>query len=195
MASGARVESLDALRSVKTAVAKFAEETSQALGETDAELQRTLLWLETEQLAYWRLQQRNRATLLNQAREALRNKTMYKDLSGRTPLALEEKKALEIAIRRLAEAEEKIAAVKKWTPRLKNEIMIYRGGVQRLATAVQSDLPRAIGQLDGMIGSLEAYLALKDPAAEAVSGGLPAEERASPPETASGPDGEPNPPV
>ena len=40
--------------------------------------------------------------------------------------------ALAIALRRLDEAEQKIVAVKKWTPRLKNEIMTYRGGVQRL---------------------------------------------------------------
>ena len=135
------------------------------------------MWLETEQLSYWRGQQRNQAAAVVQARQALWNKTMVKDLSGRTPAAVEEKEALKAATRRLEEAERKVGAVKKWMPVLKHEIMACQGGVQRLATAVQSDLPLAIGQLEGMIASLEAYVELKAPGAkEAAVSELPAEE-------------------
>ena len=57
------------------------------------------------------------------------------------------------------------------------------------------DLPLAISQLEGMIGSLEAYLVFKDPTAlEVASGELPAEESPAPPETTPGPQGGQQPP-
>ena len=70
MAIGVRVESLDALRSFKIALVKFAEAANVALGDADSELQRTLTWLETEQLSYWQGQHRKRAEMVTRAKEA-----------------------------------------------------------------------------------------------------------------------------
>jgi len=63
------------------------------------ELQRTLTWLETEHLVYWRGQQRLRGHDRDQARADLRAKTMFKDASGKTREAIDEKKTLAIALR------------------------------------------------------------------------------------------------
>jgi len=158
------------LRSVKIAPGQVRRGRVEGLDEADAELQRTLTWLETEQLAYWQAQQRNRTTLVGQAREALRNRTLYKDMSGRTPAAVEEKKALEIALRRLEEVEQKIGAVKKWTPRLKIEINdLPRRGAAAGDGRCKSDVPLADRQLEGIsLAGVPTWP--KDPAAREVVG-------------------------
>ncbi len=99
MGISARVESLDALRWLKVAMAKFAADALAALGDADAELQRTVTWLETEQLAHWQALQRTRMEAVSQARDALRAKTMFKGIGGRTPSTVDEKKAVALALR------------------------------------------------------------------------------------------------
>ena len=60
MSEGARVESIDALRNFKRALQKFAEAASVALGDAESEIQRTQIWLETEQRSHWNNQARIR---------------------------------------------------------------------------------------------------------------------------------------
>jgi hypothetical protein len=69
-------------------------------------------------------------------------------------------KILQAAQRSLAEAEQKVAAVKKYIPKMQKETQIYRGGVQRFASTVQVDLPVAVDKLDQMLAILEQYVSL-----------------------------------
>lgn len=170
MAIGARIENLEALRSVRIALVKFAEEVMTSLADADAELHRTMNWLETEQIAYWRGQEMHRGQAVAQAREAVLAKTAFKTFDGRTAAAIDEKKALAVAMRQLQEAEAKIAAVKKWAPRLKKEILSYRGAVARLAGDMESDVPLAMAKLDNMVQTLEAYFALDAPSVDRATG-------------------------
>jgi len=175
MASGARVESIEALRAFRTAWIKFGEAVTLALQDAESEMQRTLVWLETEAPTYWAGQIRKRQEAVSRAKEALRQKQMYKDFSGRTPSAVDEQKALALAMKRLEEAEEKLAAVKKYARRLAREIDLYKGSVQRLATSAMSDIPLAASRIDRMVATLEQYVALapagEAPAAEAAGAG------------------------
>src|SRR5438105_1149889 len=160
MSTQARVGSVEQLRIFRGALVKFAEMAMVSLGDAEGEMARVLVWLETEANTYWSGQIRKRHEAVEKAKDAVRQKKLFKSPTGSTQSAVEEEKALRMAQKRLEEAEEKLKNVKRYTPRLQKEISIYKGGVQRLATTVSSDVPMAIGRLDRMVAAVEAYAAL-----------------------------------
>jgi hypothetical protein len=160
MSGYARVESVDALRLFRQALIRFAESANVALSDAEGEMTRVLVWLETEQDTYWQSQIRKRHEDVERARDAVRQKKLYKSPTGSTQSAVEEEKVLKIAQRRLEEAEQKLRAVRRYGPRLQKEIQNYKGGVQRLVGDVMTDIPLAVARLDKMIATLEMYAAL-----------------------------------
>src|SRR4051812_40125993 len=168
MAQAAKVESIDALRTFRAQLLKFAERCSVALSDAEGELHRTQIWLESEQTSYWTHQAKKRMDIVMRCKEALRMKKLYKDVAGGRSSAVDEQKALDVALKRFEEAERKLAAVKKYRRVLDKETLIYKGSVQRFATAAQVDMPMAAEKLGRMIAALEAYVAY-GPAANAPS--------------------------
>ena len=73
--SFAHVDSVDALKEFRSALWKFADSANQSLSEADADLQRTLSWLEHDARAFWQGQIRRRTKELARAKEALSAKT------------------------------------------------------------------------------------------------------------------------
>ena len=160
MSGYARIDSVDALRMFRTVLVKFAETVQVSLADAEGEMQRVLMWLETEANTYWSGQIRKRHEAVEKAKDGVRQKKLFKSPTGSTQSAVEEEKVLRMAQKRLEEAEEKLKNVKRYTPRLQKEISIYKGGVQRLSTTVSADIPLAISRLDRMVAALEAYAAL-----------------------------------
>jgi hypothetical protein len=161
MSEGARIDSIDTLKHFRIALIKFAESASTALMDAESDMQQTLNWLESEQLSHWQTQIRKRHDIVERCKEAVRMKKLFKDSSGRTPSAVEEEKALRVAIARFEEAEQKLASTKKYTRVLHREIQTYKGSVQRLATSLSAEIPVAAAMLDKMLASLEQYVSLK----------------------------------
>lgn len=160
MSEVARVHNLEALKKLKHALHKFQETVNVALTDAESEMQRTSIWLETEQRTYWTSQLRKRHEAVEKAKQAVREKQLYNDASGNRSSAVDEMKVLQAAQRSLVEAEQKVAAIKKFIPRMQKQTQVYRGGVQRFASSVQSDLPVAVDKLDRMLAKLEAYVSL-----------------------------------
>lgn len=160
MSQSARVDSIDALKHFRVALWKFAEAANVALGDAEADLHRTMSWLENEQLSHWQTQVRKLMELVGRAKEAVRMKKLFKGPAGSKQSVVDEEKALAAAMRNLADAEQKLANTKQWSRRLQKEILMYRGQVQRFSTSVQSDIPVAVNKLDGMVAALEAYIGL-----------------------------------
>lgn len=187
MSDSARVDSIDAIKAFKAALVKFAEVANVAMTSAEGDLRRTQAWLENEQLGYWQTQIRHRSAALSRAKDAVRQKTLFKDSAGRTPTPVEEWKAQKIAQRRLDEAEEKLKATRRSIRLLEKEAQNYKGSVQRFATMVQADIPRAIERLDRAYGYLETYVSVSAPSAsqaptaESAAGATsaPAEESSS----------------
>ena len=163
MSNRARVESLDAIRALRVALWKFQEAANLALGDAESEMHRMQGWLERDQLAFWTGQIRKRQEIVGRCKEAVRMKKLFKSPTGATQSAVDEEKALAIALRRLEEAEQKLLNVRKHTPRLQKEITLYKGQVQRFATTVGSDLQAAVAKLDNLLGTLDAYVGLAAP--------------------------------
>ena len=177
MRQAARVSSIDALKHFKHALVEFGTMANMALGEAQADVQRTTWWIQNDQLAYWKNQKRKRTTRLAQAKsELFRAQAASPDLRGSDLL---ERKAVDKAQRALDEAETKIANVKRWSRLLEREVLLYKGQCQQLARAVEGDLPRAVASLEKMVAALERYVKLAAPAhqpqIEPASGGEPRE--------------------
>jgi len=160
MAEVARVHNLEALKKFKHALWKFQETANVALTDAESDVQRTNIWLETEQRTYWNGQLRKRHEAVEKAKEKVREKQLYKDATGMRHSAVDEMKVLKVAQAALVEAEQKVAAIKKFIPKMQKETQIYRGGVQRFASTIQTDLPVAVDKLDQMLATLEAYVSL-----------------------------------
>jgi len=157
MAESARVESIEALKLFKRALWKFQESASVALNEAEAEISRVQMWLENEQRTFWASEVRKRQEAVMRAKEALRQKQIFKSPTGGRQSDIDEQKALQLALRRLAEAEQKVLAVKKYTQHLRREAMMYKGQVQRIASIVSADIPQAAHDLEAIIQRIEAY--------------------------------------
>jgi len=68
---------------------------------------------------------------------------------------VDEMKALKAAQGQLREAEHKLSRVQTWSQQIEREMSDYRGAVQRLASALEVDIPNARARLDTMVDSLE----------------------------------------
>jgi hypothetical protein len=176
--SGARVQSIDALKHFRIALWKFKEAANVAIGDAEGEVQRTVSWLQGEQQQFWQGQIRKRHEIVNRCKDAVRQKQLFKDSTGRVQSAVDELKALGIAQKRLAEAEQKLLNTKRHSAKLQKEMHMYKGAMQGFATTVASDLPNAVATLDRMVHSLEEYVSLT------ASGGLA--ESTPPPGSAAG---------
>ncbi|MGD0541046.1 MAG: hypothetical protein ABSB33_05980 [Tepidisphaeraceae bacterium] len=177
MSTAARVDSTDAIKDFRVYLTKFQESASLALGDADSDVNRAVRWLEGEGLNLWLSAIRKRQEEVAKAEEAFRFKRLYKDASGSMPSAIEEQKAVQNAKKRLAEAQEKLASVKKWTRQLQKEIVMYRGGVSRFAGTVSSGVPAAIAHLGTKLDELDKYMEIsagpagEGPEAAAAAGG------------------------
>ncbi len=168
MAVGAKVGSFDALRAFRTALYKFAETADVALADAEGEMSRIMGWLERDQQSYWTFQMRKRQEEVTRAKEAVRMKKLFKGADGRPGSAVDEEKALVVALRRLAQGEEKCKLVMSHSRKLPKDILLYKGQAQRLATALQSEVPTAGAQLSRIIAMLEAYAAVSAPSVAGV---------------------------
>jgi hypothetical protein len=155
----ARVDDLDSIQTFKIALVKFHETCTVALADAESEVIRTLHWLEGEQPAYWQSVIKKRTFTVERCTQALSAKKMYPDATGRPQSTFDEEKALRIAKMQLEEAVQKLAATKRCATLMKKEIETYKGGVQRFASSVQSDVPAAIAHLGNLLATLKEYVA------------------------------------
>lgn len=157
------VDDLEVFRRFRLALLKFAQTAGTALVTADSQIARTLTWLENEQTSYWQGQLRKRTEAVARAREAVRQKKLFKDSTGRTPNAAQEEKNLNQCLAAVAAAEQKILAVRKAIPKLEKEADIYRGSASRLSGTLTVELPQAIALLDRLAGTMEEYVSLQAP--------------------------------
>jgi hypothetical protein len=163
MSDRARVESVEALKTFRAALCKFAEAVKVGLGEAEADIQRMSFWLKQDQYNHWKRQLQKRSELYAQAKSALNRKKMMKTPLGGRYSYVDEEKALAAAQRRLEEAKEKLANVRRWRRLLDEESFTYKGVAQGMSAAVELDVPNALAQLDNMIDALEAYASAAAP--------------------------------
>jgi len=164
MAKFAKVESLDALKELRTCLCNLASKITVSIDEADYDVQNTLNWLKHDQYPYWKSQLTKRKEELFKAKLELKRK-QYIDNSpaGGAYSHIDQKKAMAFAQRRLEQAEDKLKKIQKWIPKLEKQMYECRTALQGLANLVRIDLPKKRTQIDQMIYSLESYMDVKAP--------------------------------
>jgi hypothetical protein len=162
MSSQASVNSIDSLKDLRVALALYGEDTLGALGAVEAEVRRTVRWLQEERPYYWQEQIKRRREQVSQARADVFRKNLQKRADYTPPMS-EQKENLRKAEASLQDAEKRLAMVRKWQPIMQHAVLEYHASVQRIKDLAASDVPRAVNLLTKMIDALEAYLRVAPP--------------------------------
>lgn len=158
MSGSAKISSVDALKTLRVSLSKFAEVAAAALEEAEGEIDRTTQWLKQEQQPYYKTQTRKYSEQLVKAKLELKTKQEYMESPvGGQYSHVDERKAIAVAQRRLEEAQKKFEAGKRWIPQIERESYNFKGMIQGLAGAIELDIPNARTRIDGMIEALQAY--------------------------------------
>lgn len=146
-----------ALRDFRVAMIKFIENVNVSLADADSDILRTTNWLELEQVPFWTTQIRKRQELVARCLDAVRQKTLYRDATGRPASAVDEQKALKKAQALLAEAEEKLVATKQYYRRIQKAHLEYRGQVSKLNLSLTGSLAECVAKLQALQDTVAAY--------------------------------------
>jgi len=172
MSGQADVKSIDTLAFVKAAVATFAHETGQAISEVELEGRRAVEYLTMERAAHWKAEVRRGGEQVNQAIKDLEYCRAFKKVGDGQPACVEEKKKLEKARARLAYAEQKAEAVRRWTPLVQQQFRETCVKLVHFREVVDVKCPRAMAALERMLKALDAYRDVSAPrGADAAAGG------------------------
>jgi hypothetical protein len=181
MSSQSAVHSIDELKNFRVALALYGEDTLGTLGAVEAEVRRTLRWLEEERPAYWHDQIKRRREQVAQARADVFRRNLQKK-PDYNPAMSEQKDALRKAEASLQDAEKRLLMVRKWQPLLRHAVLEYHASVQRLKDTAAGDVPSGVNLLTRIIDVIEAYLQVAPPSglgigSESPAGREPASER------------------
>ncbi len=159
MGTSARVTSVDAVSRFRQTLANFTEQISGALFSLRSEVLRTQEWIEHECPQYWRVQSRLAFDSIAAARSSLETAKMRGKVAGHHPSCYDEQLALRKAKQRLQFANDQIEVARRWGNKFRHEAEEYKGILGKLQQLLDHDLVMLQATLDGMIRSLEAYLA------------------------------------
>jgi hypothetical protein len=152
----ANVTSLDALRSFRAALVRFAADVEAALITLELEARRPVEWIEDDRSRYWPQQIRKASEMVSEAKLALERCEIR--ISGEdSKYCYDERKALEKAKRRLQLAEEKTQAVRRWRMQMHKESEEFQTQIARLKQYLENDLARAVAALDRITTALDRY--------------------------------------
>lgn len=140
----------------------YGEDTLGTLGAVEAEVRRTLRWVEEERPVYWQEQIKRRREQVAMARSDVFRRNIQKR-PDYNPAMSEQKEALRKAEASLQDAEKRLVLVRKWQPRLRNAVLEYHASVQRLKDMAAGDVPGGVNLLTRIIDALEAYLQVAPP--------------------------------
>ena len=129
-----------------------------ALEEAEGEIERTLAWVESEQPDFWRKRMRKVQDEVVMCKSALFRKQEIEATADARPSVVDEKKALDRAMKRLEYAETKLRNTKRWSTELPRQSVIFKGALSGMHTVLDRDVPRVNAMLKRMTEHLEAYL-------------------------------------
>lgn len=171
MSGQADVKSIDTLAFVKAALASFAHEAGQALGEVELEGRRGVEYVTMERAAHWKTEVRRAGDAVNKAIKDLEHCRAFKKVGDNTPSCVEEKKNLDKARKRLEYAEQKEAAVRRWKPVVEQQFRETCVRLVHFREVIDVNCPKAMAVLERMLKALDAYREMQGPAAGGSGGG------------------------
>lgn len=164
MGGSARVVSIDVLQTMAGALQRFRSDAAGSLEDLDMELRHALEWIRHDRKDYWAHEVQRGYEAVTQARLQLQQARIMRRVDDREPSCIDEKRALEKAKRRLEVAQQKVEAVQHWIYAIDRAIDEFRRSRTKFTTWLETDLSRAVSELNRMSGSLETYVSLEAPA-------------------------------
>jgi hypothetical protein len=159
MSQSAHVASIDAVSHWKATLGVFRADAQEALTSSGMEIRRASDWLR-DKLQYWQHEVRRWEEEVVQAKAELRRRKMMPTALNREPDCTVQEKALRKAQERLAHAEAKLAAARRWGPALQRAVEEYESQARQLQAMLEGDVVRALVLLEQKLASLEAYVSL-----------------------------------
>lgn len=159
MANDAQVSSIEALASFRGDLIVFISQMQPVIDEASTEVLRLRQWLEHEQRDYWQHQLRRRRLKLEEAQSALFNARI--SLLGDSCLLPQ--MDVQRAQKAVAEAENKMAAIKKWLRELEPLAEPLLKQVEQLRGYLTTDMGQAVSVLGENLKRLDAYTQVAKP--------------------------------
>ena len=171
---------------MRSGLLAFQADAQDGVTQLVLEVRRATDWLENDRVKYWADQYRKASEAMAQARNELERRQLTYG-SEETPSCYEQKKALELAKRRLRLCEEKRKTVQRWIRTVHSELHEFEGQVARMNETLDMDLPRSVAALERMLAALEKYAQVVVPATvPAAAGSTASTGEAASREAASG---------
>jgi hypothetical protein len=161
MADSANVTSLDALIEFRAAWVGLQEKIAQALMTTEGEITAAFRYLEAQQ-QYWKIEVKKREDLYVQAKLILNRKELGRTFGHKVDTTVAEEDVRK-AKARWQSSQQKAEHVRKWKPRLEQEVRDYLGPRQGLALQAETEMVKALAFLDQKIDAVQKYLATAAP--------------------------------
>ena len=153
MSEQAKVTSLDALESFRANLIIFMTTAHRCVDEAGDEVRKTRQWLQGEQRMYWEGEARKRKRTLEQAEADLYSAR----LSGLKDRTTVQEEAVRKGKRAMAEAEDKLRALKKWNRDFDHHADPLVKRLDGLRYFLDHDMPKALAYLVQAQRTLEAY--------------------------------------
>ena len=179
MAGQAHVTSVDAIEAFRASLVLYLSKVRPAVEQVSAEVLRTRTWVQSTQRQHWENQLRLRRRKLEEAQGELFNAR----ISQFKKSTLLETLAVQRAERAVAEAEGKMAMLKKWSRELENRAEPLLKQIEQLHGYLSTELSQGVVQLQQIVKTLDAYTMAVSMGA---SGAAPAPP-AGPPKDEKGP--------
>ena len=153
MADQAKVTSLEALERFRASLIVFIHRAQNSLDEVLDEVRRTRLWLLNDQRFHWEREIRKRQKLVEVAKAEL----MSARLSGLREVTSPQENAVRKAKEALAEAEDKLRNVKRWSRDYEHCVEPLTRKIESLRYFLGQDMPKALAFLVQAQRTLEDY--------------------------------------
>ena len=158
-----QITSSAALEAFRSDLIVYLAQMGPVLDEAGAEVLRLRGWLQNEQRDLWENQLRRRRRKLEEAQAELFNARLSTLQSSSIVQHMEVQKAK----RAVEEAEQKLAAIKKWERELDNLAEPQLKQIDQLRSYLATDLNKAVAFLTQVTQAVAAYAAVSAPAAPA----------------------------
>lgn len=153
MAEGAHVTSVDAIEAFRVALINYMSKARPALEDAIDDVARTRDWLQHEQLRHWEHELKRRRRAVEEAEQAV----FSARIANLREVSTAETAAVMRARRALAEAEDKMRAVKKWLRDFDNRVDPLVKQLEQVQTMLGNTTPRAVAHLAALVKTLDAY--------------------------------------
>lgn len=171
MADRAHVTSVEAIEAFRAALIVYLTKVRPVMEDACDEVARTRQWLQYDRRLHWENEVRRRTKTLEAAQQELFGARLS---NLREPNAIQQA-AVQRAKRALAEAEEKLRMVKRWTLEFETRAEPLVKELEHLRTLLANDLPKAAAKLALTVRALDAYTGVALPTGPAPVASAPAD--------------------